>query len=260
MQSEYREKLIAKVDHFRKILVSHATDGEYKFQPQDYVNIRREFMADPQLKNYLPEFIKNCRDLPEFWSFIKMKFAHYYERRLFIQEQFHPLYRAVEEELQFGSPSDAVHSILLNNVGSSQVQAAWQKAIERRSSDPEGAITAARTLLETVCKHILEEAGVVFDDSWDLPKLYGKAAEQMNLAPAQHDEPIFKQILGGTQAVVNGLAAIRNRLGDAHGKGSRSVRPSPRHAEFGVNLAGAVSVFLIRTWEERVKVQPANNR
>lgn len=134
------------------------------------------------------------------------------------------------------------------------------KAIERRSTDPEGAITAARTLLETVCKHILEDAGVEVDDNWDLPNLYGKTAAQMNLAPAQHDEQIFKQILGGAQAVVNGLAAIRNRLGDAHGKSRRSVSPSPRHAELGVNLAGAISIFLIPTWEERVKTQPSTSK
>ncbi len=30
---------------------------------------------------------------------------------------------------------------------------------ERRLNDPEGAITAARTLLETVCKHMRDDAG-----------------------------------------------------------------------------------------------------
>jgi len=37
------------------------------------------------------------------------------------------------------------------------VREAWRKALERRSSDPEGAITSAKTLLETVCKHIIED-------------------------------------------------------------------------------------------------------
>ncbi len=37
--------------------------------------------------------------------------------------------------------------------------------MERRATDPEGAITAARTLLETVCKHILDEQGLAgFED------------------------------------------------------------------------------------------------
>ncbi len=37
------------------------------------------------------------------------------------------------------------------------VHAVWIKAIARRNSEPEGAITLARTLLETVIKRILDE-------------------------------------------------------------------------------------------------------
>jgi hypothetical protein len=71
----------------------------------------------------------------------------------------------------------------------------------------------------------------------------------LNLAPQQHTEEIFKQILGGCQTVVNGLGSLRNKTGDAHGKGQRYVKPSERHAKLAVNLAGTVSVFLIETLE-----------
>lgn len=37
------------------------------------------------------------------------------------------------------------------------VNRTWSKAQERITSDPSGAITSARSLLESVCKHILEE-------------------------------------------------------------------------------------------------------
>ena len=83
-----------------------------------------------------------------------------------------------------------------------------------------------------------------------MPKLYKLTAEQLNLAPSQHTEKIFKQILGGCQTVVEGLGALRNKLGDAHGKGKRSVKPAARHAELAVNLAGAMATYLIRTWEQ----------
>ena len=71
---------------------------------------------------------------------------------------------------------------------------AWKKALDRRTSDPEGAITAAKTLLETVCKHIIDEVGKTYGDNDDLPKLYHIAAECLNLAPTQHTEPVFKSI------------------------------------------------------------------
>lgn len=128
---------------------------------------------------------------------------------------------------------------------------AWNKALERRSSDPEGAITIARTLLESVCKHILEEAKASYDESPDLNKLYRQTAEVLKIAPSQHTEQVFKQILGGCTAVVEGLGALRNRLSDSHGKGKVGVRPAPRHAELAVNLAGALAVYLLATWDAR---------
>ena len=73
------------------------------------------------------------------------------------------------------------------------------------------------------------------------------AAKVLNIAPSQHSEPIFKQILGGCTAVVEGLGALRNRLSDAHGQGKRPVRPAARHAELAVNLAGAMATFLVTT-------------
>lgn len=48
----------------------------------------------------------------------------------------------------------------LSSIDSERVKRLWTKALERRVSDPDGAITAARTLLESVCKHILDDRGV----------------------------------------------------------------------------------------------------
>jgi len=141
----------------------------------------------------------------------------------------------------------------LSKVDSAHVQEAWQKALERRATDPEGAVTAARTLLESVCKHILDEASVAYEESADLPKLYSLAAKQLNLSPGQHTEQVFRQILGGCQTVVEGLGALRNRLSDAHGKGKAGVKPAPRHAELAVNLAGTMATFLLATMEVKTK-------
>ena len=69
--------------------------------------------------------------------------------------------------------------------------------------------------LNLVCKHILDAAGVTYDDSADLPKLYALTAKQLNLSPSQHTEQLFKQILGGCQTIVEGLGAMRNRHSDA---------------------------------------------
>jgi len=102
-----------------------------------------------------------------------------------------------------------------------------------------------------VCKHILDETNIEYDaNKVDLNELYKKTANGLNLSPSQHTEDIFKQILGGCSGTVNGLGSLRNRLGDAHGKGKQKIKPAPRHAGLAVNLAGTMALYLIETFEE----------
>lgn len=146
------------------------------------------------------------------------------------------------------APADAGISDTLTHYDADGVSDIWQKALNRRKTDPEGAITAARTLLEATCKHILEDADLAISDKWDLPKLYSETAKHLSLSPSQHTEDTFKRILGGCQSVVENLGGLRNKISDAHGGGRKKVRPAERHAALAVNLAGSMSMFLIDTW------------
>lgn len=149
------------------------------------------------------------------------------------------------------TPSDSVVSAILSRIDAEHVSHAWQKALDRRATDPEGAITVARSLLETVCKFILDEEQVTYSDTIDLPGLYQLTANKLRLAPSQHTEQIFKQVLGSCQNVVEGLGTLRNKLSDSHGKSKQTVKPAARHAELAVNLAGTMATFLVATWEAR---------
>jgi hypothetical protein len=48
---------------------------------------------------------------------------------------------------------------------------------------------------------------------------------------------------------VNGLGTLRNKLGDAHGRPPGHGRPGARHATLAVNLAGAMAMFLVETFQ-----------
>jgi len=150
-----------------------------------------------------------------------------------------------------GSPADAAISSALKRFEPDQIHARWTAALDRRSTDPAGAITLARTLLEDVSRWLLEELGQKADDREDLPALYRKLAKALKLAPDDHSEQVFKQILGSCQQIVEQLGALRNKLGDAHGGGPRRAKPAARHAELAVNLAGSMANFLMATWEAR---------
>jgi hypothetical protein len=169
----------------------------------------------------------------------------------------YPVYRVREMRAAGVRPADHLISETLLSFDENGITLAWEKALSRRVADAEGAITAAKTLLETVCKHIIDDCGGEYGEKDDLPKLYATAAERLNLAPSQHTQPVFKAILGNCQAVVGNLANLRNRLGDAHGQGRWPVKPQPRHAELAVNLAGSMAMFLISTFVERNRARSA---
>jgi hypothetical protein len=241
--------LFETAETLQQLLISEATGGHE--ENADYGELRQALVADPTVAAIVPRFLRTCRSTGQFWQFIKAKYGTYAERRAYIWEEFGPLMDYLERGS--GGPADPIVTVALEKYDAEHVRAAWAKAIERRSSDPEGAITSARTLIESICKHILDESGKTYDDKDDLPKLYRQTAQLINLAPSQHTEEVFKQILGGCTAVVEGLGTLRNRLSDAHGKGKVASRPLPRHAELAVNLSGALAMYLLSTWDAREK-------
>ncbi|MGB7509660.1 MAG: abortive infection family protein [Pelodictyon phaeoclathratiforme] len=243
------DQLIIKVESLKNMLIARATGGGSN--DIEYNELRRELTAHSRISKMLPRFVLSCRELSEFWGFIQPKFGSYVERREYLRKEFDPLLTMLETESR--TPSDAAITATVEAINSSYIQEAWQKALERRATDAEGAITAARTLLESVCKHILDEANEAYDDSADLPKLYTQTAKQLNLSPSQYTEQLFKQILGGCQSVVQGLGAMRNKHSDAHGKGASGATPAPRHAELAVNLSGTMATFLLQSWEAQKK-------
>ncbi|MBN1182215.1 MAG: abortive infection family protein [Bacteroidales bacterium] len=239
-------ELFNKVEAFQNMLVDRATGGA--LEEEDYKKFRNELINNPEIKDLIPDFVKTNMSVNQFWQFIKAKHDNYQERRAFLWEAFKPALLKLETD---GSPIEADLTSILKEINSDTILSDWKKALERKNTDPEGAITMARTLIETTCKYILDQQGITYDDDLDLPKLYKKAASSLNLSPDQHQEKLFQQILGGMRTSIEGLGALRNKLSDAHGKSGKSYRPSARHSELAVNLAGTMCKFLIETFNNR---------
>jgi hypothetical protein len=214
------------------LMIARAT-GDLAADTAIYESLRREFMAGETLKPLLPDFVRTCRTLDVFWPYIKARAGSYADRRHIIGTAFVPLIDYLESRHR--APVDAAASETLQTFDSEGVHAVWEKALQRRHTDAEGAITIARTLLETVCKRILDDLHITYTDKEDLPKLYSMTASALNLAPNQHSEEAIKAILRGAIAVVNGIGTLRNKLSDSHGRGGKPVKPAARHASLAVN-------------------------
>lgn len=234
-----------QLETLQNMMIGIATGGSDN--EEEFKKLRADLLSIGEIKDLIPDFVKTNRTIGQFWQFIKFKFPTYAERKKFIWDEFALVLDYVENKKSGVGEKSITDKI--DKFNQSYINAEWLKALERKTDDPEGAITTARTLIETTCKLILDNLNVTYKDDIELPKLYRLTAENLNLAPDQHTEQIFKQILGGCQTVVEGLGALRNKLSDSHGKKATQVRPTSRHSELAVNLAGTMTTFLLETYE-----------
>lgn len=210
-------------------------------------------MENEATRKLLPDFVRTSGETGSLIVALKRVSSgsgSWKTRREYVETSFKPLLNFLESG---GSAADAIITGGLSSYDAPAIQECWKKALERRFIDPEGAVTAASTLLEDVCKHIIEDSGRHWEHSWKVPKLYREVSEVLNLAPSQHQEEVFKTILGNCQSVVQSIASLRNKGGDAHAGGRTRVPFKARHAALTVNLAGSMALFLIETWSARLE-------
>lgn len=121
------------------------------------------------------------------------------------------------------------------------------------SGDYSGAITNARSLIEVVCIKIEFELDPMHarGNEGDLVKLFNRVRKLLNLDPSRQDiSDSLKQVLAGLSSIVNGLAAMRNKMSDAHGV---AYKPSRHHAKLAVNSAKTLTDFLFDTMSYQVE-------
>lgn len=134
------------------------------------------------------------------------------------------------------------------------------RQIERMRSavedDPGLAIGTAKELIESVCRTILDERHIAFEDNADVGDLVKEARKALGLIPesvpnsAKGAESI-RRLLGSLGSVAQGLAELRNLYGTGHGKGGSARGLSPRHARLAVGAAATLCTFLFETHTER---------
>lgn len=141
------------------------------------------------------------------------------------------------------------------------LSAGWMaKAIERleRSidSDPELAIGTAKDLVESCCKTILTERGVVFSKGVDINELTKLMVKEIQLVPEGISDQAkgadnIRLILRNLTQLTNNLAQLRGLYGSGHGRDGKHRGLQPRHARLAVASAVAFIDFVADTYRQR---------
>lgn len=218
---------------------------------KDYRDAHQRLLRDPVAKRAASPLLARLRTPDLMWGQLRSVATGSGSRQL-RRNAAHELIDPVLDALhsQSESPVDELVAGAATRLDAESVRDAWTRALERRTTHPEGAITMVRTLLESTLKTILDDRNIDYRDTDDLPALYKAVSGELGLAPGTYSEQALKQILGGCHSVVVGLGSLRNKAG-AHGAGRKRYRPAERHAALAVNLAGSMALFLIETHEAR---------
>lgn len=116
------------------------------------------------------------------------------------------------------------------------------------NGDYSGAITNARSLVESVLLSICSEYEECQESNiHNILQQYKNVQKHLNLSPGRTDiDNVLKQVLTGLSSIVNGIAATRNKMSDAH---ATTYKAYKHHAKLIVRSAITIVDFLFETKE-----------
>lgn len=186
----------------------------------------------------------SIRDRADIWAVFQVMISSY-ARPLSSMHSMAPFFTSTA----VFNPSDVSHSV----IGMCpEAQDDWQKAHERLLRDPAGAITSARSMLESAIKwiHHQKQAEPPSKDGSTGRRLKD-CLKLLDGADNDFDKPGIKPMVLGMESAVNGLDSARNAMSDGHGKSPDTPSANPRIARLVVSLATNVTTFLLATFESR---------
>lgn len=238
-------ELISKVREFHKLVIDFATGKTMEDIYGTYEKARSEFLQlDQSISPAIPRWIYEKRYGSNFWSFIKSVSPTYSGRRNFIDESFADLYDYIEK----GANQPITLSLEQINaaIRNDHVDLLWKKIHSRKSFDKDGAVTACKTLIETVLKYLLDEKGILHSNNDDIKDLYKKVSSVYDLEPISQKSEGFTKVCSGYISIIDGVATIRNKYGDAHGKSASIEIELPENfVDLVINVTGSITTFLL---------------
>jgi predicted nucleotide-binding protein len=102
---EFLESDFDKVSYLVNLLTSKATG--LGSDSREFELLRRELLSNPNVSPFLPQWLKQHRNLDTFWGFIKQKFGTYSERRTYLSEEF----TSVLDMLELGQPAQPTSQV-----------------------------------------------------------------------------------------------------------------------------------------------------
>ncbi len=214
-------------DALRKVI-------EAAFDPRDYITPTKvnQWVTDPEPSKLSLE--KTIIHLNEFLAF---------DGYALKQEDGKSTYKV------FQTDGAVIPEETLGTLSHEFINQQIQKSRDKLTQgDYDGAITNARSLVESFQEELIKKAGEeVPDYAGDISKLYKTTKKVMKFDSSQKDlSDTLKQVLSGLNSIMMGIAGLSNKMGDRH---ARTYKPERHHAKLAVNSALMFCEFLLDSYE-----------
>ena len=124
----------------------------------------------------------------------------------------------------------------------------FSRCMDNVETDPPAAITAACSILESLCKEYIEDKGLAMPPKQSIVHLWKIVSNHIGFEPSKVEDDDIRKILSGLTSVVNGIGSLRTHTGSAHGRGKKSYRVQARHARLAVHASHTLVGFVLETW------------
>lgn len=127
-----------------------------------------------------------------------------------------------------------------------------ERALSQANSDPASAVTAASSMIESMCKVYLETHCIQFPNNENIKSLWKTVSKHLGLDPGSKEDDNVKKVLSGLISIVSGVGALRTRAGSAHGRGvEKPYKLEPRHAWLVINASSTIRTFVLKTINQK---------
>lgn len=91
---------VLELENFKMDLTNFTTGkGSGNLNDKSYATIRKQLLSIDRMKDIIPEYIMKCRNLDDFWQFIKIKHSTYQGRRTYLAQTFTPVIEYFDDDL-----------------------------------------------------------------------------------------------------------------------------------------------------------------
>jgi len=206
---------------------------------EEYRRVRGRLLTLP----VRPAFLQSCSDYQRLrirLIGIAKGRGSYAQRDRWVASQLAEL----AEEAPSLSYDRAVTSVgaAFDDVTMKWVRSHWEEAVGFLGTHDAQAVSASRSMLESVCKAVLHEHAVQWKSSWGMDRLVRETRQVLEI----DDLLGMKPLLDALDDAMRAMAKIRAAAGADHGLGPSDERVPPDIAELFVNVAGAMALFFRR--------------